>query len=132
MLTLASIVEREARSSEERPVIAGILIKRWQEEMHLAADATIQYALGYSSEEKTWWRKNLTEKDLEVESSFNTRIKVGLPPGPICSPGLASIKAVLKPTKSDYYFYLHDGDGKAHYGKTFQEHQENIAKYLSN
>ena len=132
VLILASIVEREAKSREGRPVIAGILIKRWKEGMHLATDATIQYALGYSKEEETWWRKNLTEEDLKLDDPYNTRINTGLPPGPICSPGLASIEAVLKPTESDYYFYLHDEEGKVHYGKTFQEHQENIAKYLFN
>ena len=130
-IIIASIVEREARSSEERPVIAGILIKRWKEEMYLAADATTQYALGYSKEEETWWRKNLTEEDLKLDDPYNTRMNTGLPPGPICSPGLASIEAVLEPTETAYYFYLHDEDGKVHYGRTFQEHQENIAKYLS-
>jgi UPF0755 protein len=131
VIILASIVEREARSKKERPIIAGILTKRWDEGMTIAADATVQYALGYSKEEKTWWRKILTEEDLKTESPYNTRVLTGLPPGPICSPGLASIKAVLKPTKSDYYFYLHDEDGVAHYAKTYEEHQKNIAKYLS-
>jgi len=131
VLTLASIVEREARSKEERPVIAGILIKRWREGLSIAADATIQYALGYSNEEKSWWRKNLTEEDLKINSPYNTRIKTGLPPGPICNPGLASIKAVVSPGGSSYYFYLHDNDGKIHYARTFDEHQQNIRKYLT-
>ena len=131
VLTLASIVEREARSKEERPVIAGILIKRWREGLTIAADATIQYALGYSNEEKSWWRKNLTEEDLKINSPYNTRIKTGLPPGPICNPGLAAIKAVVNPSSSPYYFYLHDDDGKVHYAKTLEEHQQNIQKYLS-
>ena len=131
VLTLASIVEREARSKEERPVIAGILIKRWREGMSIAADATVQYALGYSNEEKNWWRKNLTEEDLKINSPYNTRIKTGLPPGPICNPGLASIKAVVSPGESPYYFYLHDEDGKVHYARTFAEHQQNIRKYLT-
>ena len=131
VLTLASIVEREARSKEERPVIAGILIKRWREGLSIAADATIQYALGYSNEEKSWWRKNLTEEDLKINSPYNTRLKTGLPPAPICNPGLASIKAVVSPGESSYYFYLHDVDGKVHYARTFEEHQQNIRKYLT-
>ena len=98
--------------------------------MPIGADATIQYALGYSNEEKSWWRKNLTEEDLKINSPYNTRIKTGLPPGPICNPGLASIKAVVNPSNSSYYFYLHDNDGKVHYAKTFEEHQQNIREYL--
>ena len=129
-LNLASIVERESKSEKERPVIAGILMKRWKEGMNLGADATTQYALGYSSEEKTWWRKNLTDQDLSVDSLYNTRKNIGLPPGPICSPGLASIEAVLSPTDSQYYFYLHDKDGGVHYSKTFEEHQQKIRDYL--
>ncbi|HEX7456687.1 MAG TPA: endolytic transglycosylase MltG [Candidatus Nanoarchaeia archaeon] len=130
VLILASIIERETKTDEERPMIAGILIKRWREGMAVAADATTQYALGYSKEEKTWWRKNLTEEDINIDNPYNTRKNIGLPPGPICSPGLASIEAVLEPTQSPYYFYLHDKSGKVHYAKTFEEHQQNIAKYL--
>ena len=131
VLIVASIVEREARSDKERPIIAGILIKRWREGMQLAADATVQYALGFNEEEKSWWRKNLTEEDLKVDSPYNTRIKIGLPPDPICNPGLSSINSVVEPVDSSYYFYLHDEDGNAHYAKTFGEHQQNIEKYLS-
>jgi UPF0755 protein len=131
VVILASIVERETQVEEQRAVIAGILLKRWRQGMSIAADATTQYALGYSEEEKTWWRKNLTEEDLKINSPYNTRARTGLPPGPICSPSLASIEAVAKPATSDYYFYLHDEDGNVHYAKTYAEHQQNIAKYLS-
>ncbi|OGY25474.1 MAG: hypothetical protein A2Z11_03535 [Candidatus Woykebacteria bacterium RBG_16_43_9] len=130
VLIMASIVERESRSDKERPIIAGILIKRWKEGLTLGADATVQYAVGYSEKEKTWWRKVLTEDDLKIDSSYNTRSRTGLPPEPICSPGLASIDAVLTPKESPYYFYLHDKKGQVHYAITFEEHQENINKYL--
>ena len=130
VITIASIVERETKSKEERPIIAGILLKRWKEGIPLATDATIQYVLGFSDQEKTWWRKVLTEDDLKIDSSYNTRSRTGPPPGPICSPGLASIDAVLTPKESPYYFYLHDKKGQVHYAVTFEEHQENINKYL--
>jgi UPF0755 protein len=130
LIIFASIVEREARKENERPVIAGILIKRWQEGIALGADATTQYALGYSNEEKTWWRKTITVDDLEMDSPFNTRKNVGLPPGPICSPGLAAIEAIADPTNSPYYYYLHDDKGKVHYAKTYGEHLSNKAKFL--
>ena len=130
VLVLASIVERESRNAEERPIIAGILIKRWKEGISLGADATVQYALGYSSEEKTWWRKTLTDQDLKVQSPYNTRTNLDLPPGPICSPGLNSIQAVINPKESTYYFYLHGADGEIHYSETFEKHQQNIVEFL--
>jgi UPF0755 protein len=131
VITMASIVERETKNTDERPIIAGILLRRLREGMLLGVDATVQYALGYFQEEKTWWRKNITAEDLKIDSPYNTRINLGLPPGPICSPGLSSINAVLNPTDSPYYFYLHDKEGKAHYARTLQEHLQNIQKYLS-
>ena len=132
VITAASILERESmgKGENERAIIAGILLKRWREKWNLAADATIQYALGYSEEEKSWWR-NLTEEDLNIDSSYNTRKKTGLPPGPICSPGLSSIQAVINPLETEYYFYIHDKDGNPYYARTFAEHQANIQKYLS-
>jgi UPF0755 protein len=82
---LASIVERESRSGSERPIIAGILLKRLREGMRLETDATVQYALGYQKNEGTWWKKVLTQADLEINSPYNTRKFAGLPPKPIYS-----------------------------------------------
>jgi len=130
VIILASIVERETKNSDERPVIAGILLKRWREGWTIAADATVQYALGYSEGEKTWWRKTITGEDLKIDSPYNTRRNIGLPPGPICSPGLSSIESVINPQQTDYYYYIHDKDGKPHYAKTLAEHQANSKKYL--
>jgi len=130
LIILASIVERETKNNEERPIVAGILIKRWREGMPLAADATVQYALGFSNDENSWWRKNLSAEDLDFSSPYNTRKNLGLPPGPICSPGLSSINAVINSVESPDYFYLHDKSGKIHYAKTYEEHLQNIKQYL--
>ncbi len=131
LIILASIVERESSSSKESPVIAGILLKRFKEGIPLAADATIQYVLGYQKEEKSWWKKNLTMQDLEVVGSYNTRKVAGLPPTPICNPGLSAIKATASPAESPYYFYIHDTDGNVHFAETLEKHNSNIAKYLN-
>ena len=130
VLTLASIVEREGRSDEDRPVIAGILFKRLKAGWPLETDATLQYALGYQPFEKTWWKKSLTSEDKKVKSPYNTYERTGLPPGPIANPGIASIRAVVYPVETEYWFYLHDPKGNVHYAKTGEEHAENITKYL--
>ncbi|OGY28480.1 MAG: hypothetical protein A3F33_02820 [Candidatus Woykebacteria bacterium RIFCSPHIGHO2_12_FULL_43_10] len=130
IVTLASIVEREARDNEQREIIAGILLKRLAEGMPLETDATVQYALGYDAKNNTWWRKNITREDLESDSPYNTRKFAGLPPGPICNPGLSAIKAVLNPKSTPYWFYAHDDQGKAYYGVTLEEHNQNVANYL--
>ena len=133
VVTVASLVERESmgKGENEREIIAGILLKRWREGWRIAADATVQYALGYSDEEKVWWRKAITQEDLQIDSPYNTRNRVGLPPGPICSPGLASLQAVINPKETDYYYYIHDKDGNPYYAENLTKHQENIQKYLS-
>jgi len=130
LITLASIVERESKTGSERPIIAGILLKRFKEGIPLGADATVQYALGYQSSEKTWWKKILTDEDLQTDSPYNTRKFAGLPPTPICNPGLAAIKAAADPKFTNYNFYLHDPQGKVHFAETLEEHNANIAKHL--
>lgn len=130
VITLASIVEREGRSEEDRPVIAGILLKRFKADWPLQADATLQYALGYQTEEKTWWKKNLFDEDKKIDSIYNTYLHTGLPPRPISNPGLSSIRAVIYPKETDYWYYLHDPEGRAHYARTLEEHNQNSATYL--
>lgn len=130
VMILASIVEREGRSSQDRPVIAGILLKRLKADWPLEVDATLQYALGYQAAGKTWWKTTLTDEDKKINSPFNTYTNTGLPPTPICNPGMESINAVIYPTTSDYWYYLHDPTGAVHYAKTEGEHEANIAKYL--
>ena len=129
-ITLASIVEREGKTVQDKPVIAGILLNRIKLGMPLQVDATLQYALGYQPFEKTWWKKDLTDDDKKIDSLYNTYANVGLPPGPISNPGIVSIKAAIYPTASDYLYYLHDKTGAVHYAKTIAEHEANIQKYL--
>src|SRR5581483_2493272 len=118
----ASIIERETKSEEERPIVAGILLKRINAGWPLQADATIQYALG------NWDPVNAD--DLKIQSPYNTYLNTGLPPTPICNPGLSSINAAKNPTQSNYWYYLHDKDGQIHYATTIDEQNANIAKYL--
>jgi UPF0755 protein len=130
VIVLASIVEREGRTAQDRPVIAGILLKRLNADWPLQVDATLQYALGYQAADKTWWKQGLTDADKKIRSPYNTYQNVGLPPKPICNPGIESIKAVIYPTNSEYWYYLHDEAGGVHYGATIDEHNANIAEYL--
>lgn len=130
VITMASIVEREGRTDQDRPVIAGILLKRLEAGWPLQADATLQYISGYQSADKTWWKKIVTNADKELESPYNTYKNTGLPPGPISNPGLAAITAVIYPQPSDYWYYLHDPSGGVHYAVTYDEHLANIAAYL--
>jgi len=130
VITLASIVEREGQTDEDRPVIAGILLNRLKAEWPLQADATLQYALGYQPADKTWWKKELTDSDKKVKSPYNTYLNPGLPPGPISNPGIASIRAAIYPKVTEYWYYLHDPTGGVHYAKTLEEHNANVVKYL--
>lgn len=127
---LASIVEREARSDKVRTMVASILLKRLNIGMGLNADATIQYALGYQSQEKSWWKRHLSLDDLEVDSPFNTYIHAGLPPSPISNPGLSSLQAVANADPSTpYLYYYHDSKGNSYYAKTLEEHNQNVVNY---
>ncbi len=125
-ITLASLLERETKTDKERPVVAGILIKRLNSGWPLQTDAAVQYAVGTS---KDWW-PILTLDDLSIKSPYNTYKNRGLPPSPIASPGLSSIKGVYNPTQSDYWYYIHDAKGQIHYARTLEEHNTNISKYL--
>ncbi len=128
-IVVASLVEREAKTATERPIIAGIIYNRLAAGMNLDIDATVQYALG-KQQDGSFWKKDLTMDDLKIKSLYNTYQNTGLPPLPIANPGLLSIKAAVNPTKSDYLYYLHDKTGQVHFAKTLLEHNANIAKYL--
>lgn len=132
-LILASIVEREALANQDRPIIAGILIKRWQKGWALQADATLQYAVAgqiCKAEVDCHWWPTVSGKDKETNSPYNTYKYKGLPPAPIANPGLASIRAVLAPQPTNYWYYLSDTGGKIHYAATLEEHQQNIVAFL--
>ena len=132
VMILASIVEREAKHQQDRALVAGILLKRFENDWPLQADATLQYALGVRAcqgkkSQCDWWP---IVKDTKFESPYNTYLYPGLPPTPICNPSLEAIEAVLNPKKSQYWYYLSDSSGKMHYALTIEEHEENIEEYL--
>jgi UPF0755 protein len=128
-IILASIIEREAKYVEDMPFASSVFINRLNIGMALEADPTVQYALGYQADTKTWWKKDLTVDDLLVKSPYNTRDNVGLPPGPISNPGLSAIKAALNPAKTDYLYFFADSKGHLHFATTLQGHNANIQKY---
>lgn len=114
-IILASLIEKEAQIDSERPIIAQVLLKRLKIGMKLQCDATVQYALG-----KT--KSILSYKDLEIDSPYNTYLHYGLPPGPICNPGLSSIVSAVNPSDTDYLFYFTRGNGAHIFSKTYEEH----------
>lgn len=129
LVIIASLIEREARLPEERPLISSVLENRLNEPMRLQIDATVQYAVGYSQAERSWWKKNLTVQDLGSPSPYNTYTNDGLPPTPIANPGIESLRAAANPTKTNYLFYMTDKNGVTHFARTNDEHNANISKY---
>lgn len=132
VITFASIIEREARVPNERPTIADVYLNRYADPEFpagLEADPTVQYVVGTREE---WW-PNLNENKalLEIQSPYNTYKNRGLPPGPICNPGFASIQAVLFPAGTRNYFFVATGDeaGTHHFAETWEQHQENVKLY---
>ncbi len=123
IMAMASLVEEETRANEERPMVAGILWKRFDVGMKLDVDAAVRYLLGKKTQA-------ITSVDLQTDSPYNLRKVKGLPPTPIANPGLQSITATLRPVDSEYWFYLHGNDGVIRYAETNDEHNENRAKYL--
>jgi len=123
VLTMASLLEREIKSIEDRQIAAGILWKRLKEGWPLQVDATLTYLTGKGSSE-------LKKEDLAIDSLYNTYKFKGLPIGPICNPGLESIKAALYYKESPYWFYLTTPEGETIFSKTLEEHNINRAKYL--
>ena len=122
LITLASIVEREAVHDNEREIIAGVFWNRLKKRMPLQADPTVMYAKGYNEETERWWNPMLQEDAISVDSPYNTYLHSGLPPGPICNPGLAAIRAVIEPAETDYLFFVAKGDGSHWFAETYEEH----------
>ena len=125
-LTLASIVEKETARPDERAHVASVYINRLRTGMRLQADPTVVYAA--SGGEGVLDRK-LTRADLEMASPYNTYRVAGLPPGPICAPGFASIQAVLHPRASDDLFFVADGSGGHAFSRTQEGHARNVAAW---
>jgi UPF0755 protein len=121
-VTIASLVEREAVVDEERSLIAAVFYNRLAQNKRLESCATVQYILGKTKE-------RLLHSDLRTPSPYNTYLHVGLPPGPIASPGAASLRAALYPAEVDYLFFVSRGNGTHHFSSTYEEHLRAIRKY---
>jgi UPF0755 protein len=134
LLTVASIVEREAQQPSERPLIASVYLNRLARQLPLQADPTVQYAVasrdGPLAASYGYWKQDLTEADLALDSPYNTYVHAGLPPAPICNPGEASIRAVLQPAQTDYLYFVarEDGSGLHLFARTLDEHNANVAR----
>lgn len=126
-VTLASLVEREAVKDEEKPLIASVYLNRYKINMKLDADPTVQYALGYSIINQSWWTSPLSLIDLQVNSPYNTYINAGLPPTPIANPSIEALRAVAFPAQSNYLYFRAkcDGSGFHDFSETFDEHLQN-------
>ncbi len=124
---LASIIEREAVLEEEMPQIASVFLNRLEINLNLAADPTVQYAIGYNELQQTWWTNPLSLDNLKINSPYNTYKYTGLPPGPICNPGLPALFAVAYPADTSYLYFRAacDGSGQHLFAETFDEHLGN-------
>ena len=122
LITLASLVEKEARYAEDRPIIAQVFFKRMKLGMPLQSDTTLQYLMNAPKED-------VSIKDTKIDSPYNTYQIKGLPPGPIASPGMAAIKAVLYPADTDYLYFVADRQGHNHYSKNYSDHEAAVNQF---
>ena len=125
--TLASIVQRESVDFNEMPLIASVFYNRMAIGMKLESDPTVQYALGYNREQKTWWTNPLSAENLQYNSPYNSYVYSGFPPGPIAMPGLNALRAVAAPAQTPYYYFRAacDHSGRHVFAETFAEHVAN-------
>jgi UPF0755 protein len=130
-VTIASVIERETFTDEERPRIASVYINRVMADIPLQADPTVQYAIGYQADRDIWWKAPLSLDDLRIDHPYNTYLIPALPPGPIASPGAASLRAVAGPEQTDYLFFVLDchsePPGRHIFARTYEEHLANVA-----
>lgn len=127
IVTIASLIEREAITDDEKPLISSVISNRLNDGMSLDIDATLQYVKGKT--DGKWWSVPMGA-DRQLNSAYNTYRNPGVPPTPIANPGIEAIKAAVNPASSDYYYYIHDTTGQIHFAKTLEEHNANVAKYL--
>ncbi|HOZ16594.1 MAG TPA: endolytic transglycosylase MltG [Candidatus Portnoybacteria bacterium] len=120
---MASIIEKEVKTNEDKVIVSGIFWKRIENNMPLQSCATIAYILGID-------KAQYTREDTRVKSPYNTYLNLGLPFGAISNPGLSSIKAAFEPQKTDYWYFLNTSDGTIIYSRTAEEHAQNKTKYL--
>ena len=123
IMTLASIIEKEVQTAEDKRMAADVFYKRLEIDMQLQSDATVGYVTGKNATRASY-------EDIRVDSLYNTYKYKGLPPGPICNPGLDSIMGAIYPKSNDYWFFLTTEENEVIYSKTAEEHSENKAKYL--
>ncbi|MEK7447296.1 MAG: endolytic transglycosylase MltG [Patescibacteria group bacterium] len=123
ILTLASIIEREVTSNEDKKKVASVFLNRLDIDMKLDSCATVEYVLGTN-------KRILSDDDISIDSPYNTYKNGGLPPTPIANPGLDSIEAVLEPDNTDYLYFFSGKDGKTYFSKNQEEHEAQKAKYL--
>lgn len=122
VVTLASIVEKETGAAEERPLIAGVFLNRLKKGMRLDSDPTVIYGIEN-------FNGNLTRDDLKRYTAYNTYVIKGLPPGPICNPGIESIRAVIYPAATDYLYFVSKNDGSHFFSRTMEEHNRAVNSY---
>jgi len=127
---LASIIQREAILDDEMPLIASVFLNRLAASKNLAADPTVQYALGYNESQQTWWTNPLSAEDLQVDSPYNTYLYNGLPPTPISNPSLNALRSVAFPAQTPYYFFraVCDGTRRHLFSETYEEHIQNACQ----
>lgn len=126
-LIFASIVEKEEKIGVNKPIVAGILQKRYAEKWFIGADATVCYAYRLTMDDCT---PTFIGEHIYEKTAYNTRNSLALPPTPIANPSIATIIATINSEPSQYYYYLHDDSGNIHYGKTLEEHNRNRVLYL--
>jgi len=126
-LKIASLIQREAGGKDDMGIISGVIWNRLDKGMALQIDATAQYIKG--KVDGNWW-SHVNPADLKIDSPYNNYLNKGLPPSPICNPGIDAIEAALNPEETDCLFYLHDSSRQIHCAKTYEEHLQNIEQYL--
>ena len=124
-VTIASLVEKEVAVDAERPLVAGVFANRTALHMPLQTDPSVVYAALLANA----WRGTIYRSDLDRPSPYNTYRQPGLPPGPIANPGLAALKAAMRPTKTDYLYFVADAQGHSRFSATLAEHNSNVAAY---
>lgn len=125
LITLASIVEKEAGNEEEKSLVASVFLNRLNVDMPLQSCATVNYISGE-------WKDHLSNEDISVDNPYNTYIYAGLTPTPINSPSMSSIEAALKPAETEYLYFLAKGDGTSYFSKTYEEHLRAKEEYIDN
>jgi UPF0755 protein len=124
-LTMASLVEKEVNQASERPLVAGVFVNRLAQNIPLATDPTVIYAALLENR----YRGAIYASDLQSPSAYNTYRHAGLPPGPICNPGLDALRAAISPAKTDYLYFVSDANGHSRFSTTLKEHVENVQQY---